>query len=891
MMFVEEVVERIACETRDLPSGVKSLAHLMIVVPTAQSARHLRRELARRFGAIVPPATKTPAQVLDLDETGLATRGDEIAAFWETMGEGATVELAAQLSDIRAILGANACSFADVREVLRRGDLLQGDLVDQEIERWGKLSAQEERYLAALARRGKRDRIEAVKARLADPPSYPEIERIVVAGVLDPLPLMERALSAIGKPVERIDPVLDDAGILDTRQISAFGTSAAEAAAAARYFAQVQPDEALPSLCLADAAMFPELKAAFEAEGLGVHNPSATRIATSPLGHLVSQLAALTTSSSYRVFSAFLRSGDVRRWVCAELHLSAAEFTAAIAALDRRQQELLPETIEDIAPKTEKKLRLVFDFITAKLRKLSLRQLLAAIFRDHILDERDESSREFAAAAEAVNALIDECFAPSVPEAIRRELFAFRLDEASYSLEPDEGEIVITDGWLELPYVTARELVIVGFQEGVVPEAVVGHPFVPDSLREALGLPTNRTRTERDRRILAIALACRETPATRISFHSIDATGDTRKPSRLIFDTSDDDELVRRVRRFYGVRAGTGEMLCADLPPEWKLHLPFPPEHRQLERISPTRLDDYLSDPFTAYLKDKSVLGDKPLDDRAEELAAWEYGNLAHEALEEWGRATLAGDFTDHEDAERIAAFLAAQVDGRLEARFGGSIPAIVAMQGESVKRRLANFAVVQSARYREGWRIRAVEEKLEVVYGHTRFFGKCDRIDFNTATGQWCVIDYKTWDSPERARILAKSSKGEGGPFNSLQLPLYCAMLNASGDERFCGIARDNILAAYCVLGKTNESVGFSEPADGHFLAAAEREIRRLIRRWEAGIFWPPSKGANAQWRWNYEQWLAPDPFQSVDERWIADQERRIAEFASEENAREGGE
>ena len=50
MMFVEEVVERIACETRDLPSGVKSLAHLMIVVPTAQSARRLRRELAGASG-------------------------------------------------------------------------------------------------------------------------------------------------------------------------------------------------------------------------------------------------------------------------------------------------------------------------------------------------------------------------------------------------------------------------------------------------------------------------------------------------------------------------------------------------------------------------------------------------------------------------------------------------------------------------------------------------------------------------------------------------------------------------------------------------------------------------------------------------------------------------
>ena len=81
---------------------------------------------------------------------------------------------------------------------------------------------------------------------------------------------------------------------------------------------------------------------------------------------------------------------------------------------------------------------------------------------DPILDERDPDAREFAAAAETVNGLIDEC-------GDNRELFSFRLREATYSLEPDEGDAILTDGWLELPFLDADELIVTGFNEGRVP--------------------------------------------------------------------------------------------------------------------------------------------------------------------------------------------------------------------------------------------------------------------------------------------------------------------------------------------------------------------------------------------------------------------------------------
>ena len=85
----------------------------------------------------------------------------------------------------------------------------------------------------------------------------------------------------------------------------------------------------------------------------------------------------------------------------------------------------------------------------------------------------------------------------------------------------------------------------------------------------------------------------------------------------------------------------------------------------------------------------------------------------------------------------------------------------------------------------------------------------------------------------------------------------------------------REKFSSCYCVLGKTADDVVFSEPMNGGCLPQAEAEIRRLLPRIERGIFRPP--GSTKDWKWDYEDWLAPSPEEAVDEAWIADQEERI--------------
>lgn len=838
--MLSKLLERLESALRILPSGAKSLAHVGVIVPTVQASRRLRQRLAERFGALVPPEVMTPqAARLDANDPTLATRTEMIAAFDEVLRtpEERALNRAKTLADLRLLLEPKALTFAAVVEKLK-------SIRPEEAERWRSLAEIERAYFSILEKKGKCDRL----ARLSEPGVRRPIDKFET--VIDWTSLAEEF--GIGRAV------VPRARIVPT------STPADEAARIADYFAAVKETEAYPVLTVVDAELFPEIESAFKAKGLKLHNPAETPLASSSLGHLVDQIVSLLRTPAYVVFSAFVRGGDVRRWLRRELKLTDAELTAALVDLDNRQARYLPEEIDDIAPHTQGALRAVFEFVKVQLRKKSLRQILGSIFSDVILDERDALAREFAAAAEVVSGLIAECGEDY-------DLLALRLNEATYSLEPDEGDVILTDGWLDIPFIPGGELVIAGFCEGCVPESTVGHPYLPDGLRGALGLEDNAAKERRDRAILADAIASRSTDELTVFFHSVSAAGDVLKPSRLLFETGDDEDLYRRVESFYELKAGTSEGSAADLPANWKLALPIPPKHTEITKLSPTRLDSYRSCPFTFYLKDKAILGEMRLDDRAEELAAWEYGNLAHEALEEFGLS----DLRDSPDSSAIREFLEEQVDRQLVERFGTAIPAVVAMQGESVKRRLAHFAEKQAARRAEGWKIVAVERRMEVMYEHTRFYGKCDRIDRNEVTGKWCVIDYKTWDTKER-----KVKKGE----EPLQLPLYCAMLDASNDADLAEAKRADITAAYFVLGKTRENVGLTDEhigitrnASGDKLPGLEDEVRKTVARIEAGLFWPPNE--NKAWKYDYEDWLSPSPEEVVNEEWIADQLRRLAE------------
>lgn len=871
---VHEIAGFLVDRIKSSPSGAKSLAHVLVVVPTAESSRRLRKELAKELGAVIPPEIRPTSRLVELDEETIATPTEELVAMREALGKDASFDTAAGYIDIRRTIGANAYEMADIAALAEEGNLFKGDLADVEIERWRELKALEERYFASLGKRGKRDRTRAVKEALAAGVKFEGKEEVVVAMVLEPLALVERVIASLDVPVFEILPDLPANGFaaVETRDIVQARTPGEEARRIADIFSQVGPEEAFPAVCVADASVFTEVQSAIGAKGLSLVNPAETSLLSSPLAQTVLQMALLERTRAYDVFSAFIRGGDARRWIKAELGFDDAKYTAALVDLDNRQRQLLPATIDDIAPKTEGSLRAIFEFVSKELRKYDLRARLRRMYSSFILDESDPKAREFAAAATAIAQLLDECFSAGLDSASALDLFARRLKDSAYSLETEEADAISAEGWLEIPYCASDELVVCGFQEGVVPQSVAGHAFVPDSLRKALGLPDNASRAARDLAILNLAVSCRPRGAVKIFFHSSGPDGDVLKPSRLLLACEDDRELVERARRFYSSETGTRDVAPATLPEAWKLAPPVPPAFRFVAKSSPSSLDSYMKCPFTYYLKKCFTEGEE-YDN--EELDASEYGHLVHDALEKWGK----GENRDSCDADAIAAELAAGVDAILAERFGDAVPAIVALQGESAKGRLKNFAAIQAAWRNEGWRIVASEGKLSYSLsregGMTLISGRSDRIDRNERTGEWCVIDYKTWDSADRAAAYDAKS----GKWNSLQLPLYCAMLDADNSE-FAAAKRDRIAAVYCVIGKSAEETLFSKPIPGELVPEAEAKARELLSRMDRGIHWPPGKnGQKADWEFHFADWFSGDPAQSVREEWIADQERRLEE------------
>lgn len=427
-------------------------------------------------------------------------------------------------------------------------------------------------------------------------------------------------------------------------------------------------------------------------------------------------------------------------------------------------------------------------------------------------------------------------------------------------LEPVQENVLVTTGWLELPWCPDDEIVVAGFNEGCVPENIVGHPFLPDSLREELKLSSNFSRAARDSFIFAQAAACRRRGAVSVFLHQIAGDKNVMKPSRLLFNGISDKDLPALALRLYAVTKGNEGAPAKELPPAWRLTLPFPPAGTVYRaRMSPTALDQYLRCPFTFYLQE--VFGRRS-DDRNQELDAMAFGNLCHAALDRFAKEGPK----DSVDADEIAAFLADEVRRGLRS-FGTDLPAIIELQGEAAAERLKAFAVHQAARRRAGWRIVCSEQNLECrIKGcPTLLRGKVDRIDRHETTGEIAIIDYKTWNRAKEEN------------YASVQLPLYRAMVEASG--LFDPAKARASKAFYCVLAERPEDTLFDEAHACHEGGQSEAEdaILALLTDLAKGIFYPPKKVSGA-WAWERDYgtlvWQTPDD--GLDPAWLADQAAR---------------
>ena len=894
--LLDAVADWLCARVGDDPAGAKSLAHLMVVVPTAQSGRNLRLALAKRaaakgWGGILPPKIVMQNLVLQAQDVRVATEAEEVATM-------ATVLLNADLAKYPALFPkppqAKSVDWAlemahtilDIYSVLGEKALLMRD-VKSEIDkvRWEELARLERQFLDGLEAKDVTARCLSRQKAAAAGCVEPGIVEIVLPAAVDLSGAFADYLSHSPQKVtflihadkadaDKFDvwgrPTASFAAALEPEMILPAPSAVVEADDIAKYFRAVDPQEALPALAVCDAEMYPELEGAFQnhfaEDELVLRNPAETALSKSSLGRLLVCILQLAQRADYETFSTFVRSGDVARWAAEALGVTRATIAQYVGALDAVQNAHLPRTLDEAIKGAET------DALTGwheeecaaasglvRLAKAVQAELadpfafVGKLFASVTLDEKRPSDRELIAAAETVRDLRAACASDLISERMRSALYGQLLKRATYMLEPLAPNVLATSGWLEIPWCAEDELVIAGFNEGCVPANVVGHPFVPDTLREALGVTTNATRAMRDSFIFAEAVACRQPGCVAVHLHQIAGDKNVMKPSRILFNGIRDEDLPRLALRLYAVTKGSEGAPPKELPPAWRLRLPFPPKEQTFrKKMSPTALDQYLRCPFSFYLQE--IFGEH-VDDRNQELDSLAFGTLCHAALDAFAK-TGPKDATE---ADEIAAFLADAVRAQLKA-FGEHLPAIIELQGEAAIERLRNFAAHQARRRAAGWRIVAAEQTFtcRLKGCPTLLSGKVDRIDEHERTGELAIIDYKTWKRADETK------------YDSVQLPIYRAMVEASGlyDRTKARAAK----AFYCVLAERAEDVMFDEghACDAGGQSEAEDRVVALLTGIATGIFYPPRTN---DWIGTYGSLVWESPEKGLDPEWVADQ------------------
>ncbi|MFI5356220.1 MAG: PD-(D/E)XK nuclease family protein [Opitutales bacterium] len=875
------------------------LSRQLVIVPTRQSGRRLREALAEHAAthgqAAFPPRVLTPETFVTLAATaGTASRLESQLAW-------ATVLRAADLEEFREVFPVDppardaawalrlAMVFGHLQVTLAEAGRRMADVAGAmgadfpEAARWRQLGELERRFDCELAAHGLRDGPAATIAAAKSTAASAAFDRIVLLATPDPLPLALQVLEAHAG-VRPVDVVVfaapTEAGNFDgwgrplpaaweqrelawadfALRVHLGANPAAQAekiAAAARGYGA--PDGLL-AVGLADPEVRPLLESELGRAGLAVFNPEGRPRRDGALHHLLSALADFAREPSFEAVAALVRCPDLLAFLGARLGggFSAARF---LAALDEAQARHLPADLAALRYQAPSPAIDLLEELRVKLTRGDFPEnatgALTEIFAARQLDLAREADARLQAAAAAWTDVLRACDAAREHFAglDRSDWWMLALQHYGDGVQPEEkpaGALEL-QGWLELLFEDAPHLAVAGLNDGRVPEAVVGDAFLPESLRERLGLQSNAARFARDAYLLQALAACRAaTGRLDLLYGKTSDAGDPLRPSRLLLQCAD-AELPARIALLF-----RAPELAQPNPPWHRAWTLAPRRVPPPTRVPVTALKAWLACPFRFYLR--TVLGMRAVDPAKNELDALDFGTLCHAALEAMGREPA---LRDCRDAAVLREFLLQKLAQSVRAHYGDERTLPLVIQLESARQRLGQAAVVQAEERAAGWVIEQVEKKFSLEIGGLTVSGKIDRIDRHAETGAWRVLDYKTSDRPvnpaaAHLRALRRDETppewavtvvgGQARTWADLQLPLYGQALAAElGDAVTCG---------YFNLPKAVGDTGLAwwedfSPALQEAARAAAGGVCAEIR---AGHFWPPAEHLDE----NYDEFAA---------------------------------
>jgi len=862
----------------------EELPGMLVVVPTAQSGRRLREALAEEAGALLSPKVVTPGAFLkSADETAAPDWIEQLA--WTDVLEEVTDWTAYEAlfpvpPDDTGWAAGIAREMMALRRTLQENGLLLGSAARKlgetvEAGRWAALAALEDLVEARLRAAGLRSRSRVLAAGLKMPPG---VTRVVLAGVPEIPPVAERFLtnwpgsvtaligapeseaelfSSLGTPTEKWTecplPWPDTVKVAaDPRQ---------QAAEALRLAADAQTPPGTLALGSADTEAGDELARTFTRAGWIAFHP-ATKPVTGGLARwfkvwrvfladpTLATMADLLPLPETGVLVGHRRAQKARR--LAELRdkwmVNRTEELLRRVAGETFRDEMDKATAEEVCEAASK--------LETLRGRLSGGDFTHATLG--LLDRLGRTSPEAGETAEQMSEWLRD--AGGVIRESRRDA-GFWIDLMLSEIPPSPplppaGRVLDVQGWLELFHEPGSHLILCGMNDGKVPARGGGEPWLSEAARKKLGLIRDTDRAARDAYLYqAMVEARKDGGRVDVICGKNGAGGDTLLPSRILL-AAEREELPARVMELFKEVEPPEAGLRWEADWQWQ-----PPASDPPKRLNVTSLGDYLQCPFRYYLK--YVLKMQTPEPTRAEWNARDFGTVAHEVLERWGRDLEA---RDHRKPEALHAWFSHELDVVVKEWFGKRVPLAVRIQTESLRQRFVWLARVQGINREEGWEVVDVERKVEIPVGEALIVAKIDRIDQHRETGRLRVLDYKTGkvDTVEKAHRRKITSNnpapahlGVDGPaihggmekgkpveyvWTNLQLPLYALALVKRGVVKS---GEEAPLPCYFTVRSTESEIGIQE---WEGFSMEEVDSAKACADWiaakiEEGVFWPPAE------------------------------------------------
>ncbi|MBL8850553.1 MAG: PD-(D/E)XK nuclease family protein [Planctomycetaceae bacterium] len=752
---------------------------------------------------------------------------------------------------------ADGLRFSDV---LHRADAVEAF---GEHARWETLAAIQDAYLRTLDELGLWD-LQTARQVALERHEFRASGPIVLVGMSDLTRIQRAMLEQLSEPVtacihapESLANAFDDHGCViperweampiplrDDQLVVADGPADAGGCVAgtiARLSGRFRYDEI--SIGLADESAAPFVVRRLHECGVSARRSVGPLVTRTPPVQLLSALADYLDDDSTATFTALVRHCDIGDW------LTTREVRAGwLPKLDLFVQERAPRRIRDWSSHPDAVLwRPVCDAVDALVAPLKGRprplhewaailvQTLRTVYEQAQFDPEQPDSQLIFSSFDQLQTALDELEKVPATLALRTSAatairLVLRLLAGATAPPPRAEDAIEVMGWLDIAHDDAPATIVVGLNEGLIPQSMNADPFLPDRLRSALGVTDNLRRYARDAHALLTLLHSCE--------HSVliaarrDSRGDPLAPSRLLF-TGDALDTARRLRGFY---RSLPTSPAVDPPPaahseRFAFTVPRPPaEVPPPTVLAVTAFRDYLASPYRFYLK--HVLRLRNVDDAVDELSAAAFGNLAHLVLGRFG----VSDIKDSLDDREIFAFLSSTLDHVAREAYGEQPMMAVEIQIEQARTRLRAFAEWQAGWARGGWRIaftEAPDEQEGVLLTlpdelTVNVRGRIDRIDRH-ADGRWIIFDYKTGEGSKSI----EDAHRDDGEWIDLQLPLYRHLARSLG-------VSGRVQLGYVRLPRDASRVGeeLATWTDDD-LASADEAIRQVVLGIRESRYW----------------------------------------------------